>query len=210
MTFEEMLDQALAMLQRRGRLTYRTLQRQFQLDDETLTDLKDALIYAHPEVHDDAGRGLVWTGESSRASQRALAGLVRYYGDAGVLVLVRALLQREGRLSYRSLMRICGLDEAGLADLREDLLFQRLARAEEGRRRVWIGSAPPPGLAAVAADTATRATSTAPALAADSIPTEPPPDEPTLAPEPSRRALEAERRQVTVMFCDLVASTELS
>src|SRR2546428_13950727 len=115
MTFEEILDHALAMLQRRGRLTYRTLQRQFHLDDDARNDLKDALVYAHPEVHDDEGRGLVWTGASSRASQRALAGLVRYYGDAGVLVLVRALLQREGRLSYRSLTRICGLDEAGPA-----------------------------------------------------------------------------------------------
>jgi len=110
MSFEELLDHALAMLQRRGRLTYRTLQRQFHLDDDARNDLKDALVYAHPEVHDDEGRGLVWTGASSRASQRALAGLVRYYGDAGVLLLVRALLQREGRLSYRSLTRICGLD----------------------------------------------------------------------------------------------------
>ena len=33
MTFEEILDQAIAMLQRRGRVTYRTLKRQFQLDD---------------------------------------------------------------------------------------------------------------------------------------------------------------------------------
>ncbi len=33
MTFEEILDQAIAMLQRRGRLTYGTLKRQFQLDD---------------------------------------------------------------------------------------------------------------------------------------------------------------------------------
>src|SRR5215813_5106451 len=199
MTFEDVLDQALAMLQRRGRLTYRTLQRQFQLDDETLTDLKDALLYAHPEVHDDAGRGLAWTGESSRASQRALAGLVRYYGDAGVLVLVRALLQREGRLSYRSLTRICGLDEAGLADLREDLIFQRLARDEDGKGLVWIGSTPPPGMAAAAFDTVTHPASVAPPLAADSILTEPTPDGPTLAPEPSRRTLEAERRQVTVM-----------
>jgi tetratricopeptide (TPR) repeat protein len=62
MTFEEMLDHAIAMLQRRGRLTYGTLKRQFQLDDDALTDLKDALLYAHPEVCDDAGRGLVWTG----------------------------------------------------------------------------------------------------------------------------------------------------
>jgi hypothetical protein len=33
MTFEEVLDQAIAMLQRRGRLTYRTLKRQFHLDE---------------------------------------------------------------------------------------------------------------------------------------------------------------------------------
>jgi class 3 adenylate cyclase/tetratricopeptide (TPR) repeat protein len=61
MTFEEILDQAIAMLQRRGRLTYRTLQRQFQLDDDALNDLRDELLYAHPEVHDDAGRGLMWS-----------------------------------------------------------------------------------------------------------------------------------------------------
>jgi tetratricopeptide (TPR) repeat protein len=67
MTFEEVLDQALAMLQRRGRVTYRTLQRQFQLDEDALNDLKDALLYAHPEVHDDAGRGLVWTGAPDTA-----------------------------------------------------------------------------------------------------------------------------------------------
>jgi hypothetical protein len=44
MTFEEVLDQAIAMLQRRGRLTYGTLKRQFQLDDAALEDLKNELI----------------------------------------------------------------------------------------------------------------------------------------------------------------------
>ena len=66
MTFEEMLDQAIAMLQRRGRLTYSTLKRQFQLDDAALDDLKEQLLYAYPQVVDDAGRGLVWTGELRR------------------------------------------------------------------------------------------------------------------------------------------------
>ena len=65
MTFEEILDQAIAMLQRRGRLTYGALQRQFQLDDATLDDLKEQLLYAHPQVVDDAGRGLVWNGETA-------------------------------------------------------------------------------------------------------------------------------------------------
>ena len=62
MTFEEILDQALAMLQRRGRVTFRTLQLQFQLDNDYLAALKDELLYAHPEVAEDPGRGLVWTG----------------------------------------------------------------------------------------------------------------------------------------------------
>jgi class 3 adenylate cyclase/tetratricopeptide (TPR) repeat protein len=63
MTFEEILDQAIAMLQRRGRLTYSILKRQFQLDEDALNDLKDALLFAHPQVHDEAGRGLVWGGD---------------------------------------------------------------------------------------------------------------------------------------------------
>ena len=62
MTFEEMLDQALAMLQRRGRVSYRALQLQFKLDDDQLEALTDELLYAHPQVVDDAGRGLIWTG----------------------------------------------------------------------------------------------------------------------------------------------------
>jgi hypothetical protein len=45
MTFEEVLDQAMAMLRRRGRLTYRTLKLHFQLDDEHLEALGDELIY---------------------------------------------------------------------------------------------------------------------------------------------------------------------
>ena len=71
MTFEEVLDQAMAMLQRRGRMTYRTLQRQFQLDEAAVTDLRDELLYAHPEVRDDAGRGLVWTGDPGTAPPAA-------------------------------------------------------------------------------------------------------------------------------------------
>jgi class 3 adenylate cyclase/tetratricopeptide (TPR) repeat protein len=61
MTFEEMLDHAMAMLQRRGRVTYRALKLQFRLDDDHLEALKDEILYANPDVVDDDGRGLVWT-----------------------------------------------------------------------------------------------------------------------------------------------------
>jgi hypothetical protein len=64
MTFEEILDQAIAMLQRRRRATYSPLRLQFQLGDEQLAALKDELLYSQPHVVDDAGRGLVWTGDT--------------------------------------------------------------------------------------------------------------------------------------------------
>src|SRR6267154_6682258 len=68
MTFEEILDQALAMLQRRGRVTYRTLKLQFALDDEQVATLKDELLYSQLHVVDDAGRGLVWASDADMPS----------------------------------------------------------------------------------------------------------------------------------------------
>ena len=44
MDFVAIVDQAIALLRQRGRVTYRTLRRQFQLDDEILEDLKEELI----------------------------------------------------------------------------------------------------------------------------------------------------------------------
>jgi phage-related minor tail protein len=58
MGFYEILDQMVDLLRRRGRVTYRALQREFQLDEDAFNDLKDELLYAHPEVRDDAGQGL--------------------------------------------------------------------------------------------------------------------------------------------------------
>src|SRR6516165_3070882 len=73
MTFEEILDQAIAMLQRRGRVSYNTLKRQFQLDDAALEDLKEALLFAHPQIADEAGRGLIWPGDTASVAAPAPA-----------------------------------------------------------------------------------------------------------------------------------------
>jgi hypothetical protein len=62
MTFEEILDQAIAMLHRRGRLSYGTLKLQFHLDDDQLAVLKDELLYAQQVARDEDGRVLVWMG----------------------------------------------------------------------------------------------------------------------------------------------------
>src|SRR5262245_19684541 len=64
-TFEELLDQAIDMLRRRGRVTYRALKLQFQLDDDTLDVLKDELLYGQQLAVDEAGRVLVWAGPSA-------------------------------------------------------------------------------------------------------------------------------------------------
>ena len=63
MTFAEVLDQAIALLQRRGRLTYRTLKRQFQLDDAALEDLTVELITGQRLAVDEGGEVLVWSGD---------------------------------------------------------------------------------------------------------------------------------------------------
>jgi class 3 adenylate cyclase/tetratricopeptide (TPR) repeat protein len=64
MHFEEILDQAIAMLQRRGRVTYRALKRQFNLDDAFLEDLTVELIKGQRLARDEDGEVLVWTGDA--------------------------------------------------------------------------------------------------------------------------------------------------
>jgi class 3 adenylate cyclase len=70
-TFEELLDQAIALLQRRGRLTYRALKRQFNVDDDYLEDLKAELIQGQRLAMDEAGEVLVWTGGMASATAPA-------------------------------------------------------------------------------------------------------------------------------------------
>src|SRR5262245_37621043 len=71
MDFYAVLDQVVALLQRRGRVTYNALKLQFHLDDDQLAVLKDELLYAHPQVVEDAGRGLRWTYDTATAQTPA-------------------------------------------------------------------------------------------------------------------------------------------
>src|SRR5262249_18448596 len=85
-----------------------------------------------------------------------------------------------------------GLDDEQLAALREELLFTQPQVAEEaGRGLVWQekpeGGSVPPAIAPWGSSP-------------DNFP----------APSLERGASEAERRQLAVMFCDLVGSTALS
>jgi hypothetical protein len=56
-------------------VTYRTLKRQVELDDDVLEDLKEELIYGQRLAVDEDGRVLVWTGEASASEASAAAPL---------------------------------------------------------------------------------------------------------------------------------------
>ena len=53
MTFDEILSQVQALLQREQRVSYRGLKRRFALDDEYLEDLKEELIGAKDQRKND-------------------------------------------------------------------------------------------------------------------------------------------------------------
>ena len=59
----DVLDQIIDLLRQRKRLTYRLLKREFALDDETLEDLKDELVYGQQVARDEDDRVLVWIGD---------------------------------------------------------------------------------------------------------------------------------------------------
>jgi len=67
MDFYVMLDEIRALLQRRGRVTYRALKVQFHLDDEHLEALKEELIEAEQLAVDEQGKVLVWTSAPASA-----------------------------------------------------------------------------------------------------------------------------------------------
>jgi class 3 adenylate cyclase len=111
-----------------------------------------------------------------------------------VLAQILDVLKRQGRVSYGALKRRYDLDDAYLEDLKDELIkAQRLAIDEEGAVLVWVGehttASPPP-----------------PASPQPVIQEQQPAHEPPL----ESRSPEAERRQLTVMFCDVVNSTKLS
>src|SRR5215468_3833978 len=100
-----------------------------------------------------------------------------------VLVQVIDWLQQDKRLSYRALKRQFALDDDYLDDLKAELIeVRRVAVEEDGQVLVWTGDAGTP-------------------------PSSPSVSPPTpVSPTPP----EAERRQLTVLFCDMVDSTRLA
>ncbi len=154
MNFEEVLNQAIALIERQGRVSYRALARQFELDELYLEDLKTEIVDVLQLATDEGGKLLVWAGGAS--APRAV----------------------------------------------------NAASATEPPVAASTDSAPKSASSASSAPVAP----VAPAPIAASARAKPvaatPASTPMALVEPEGR--QAERRQLTLMFCDLVDSTTLS
>jgi class 3 adenylate cyclase len=120
------------------------------------------------------------------------------------------LLQERGRLSYRALKRQLALDEAGLDDLKFELIeVQGVAADHDGAILVWRG---PTATASPAAESGPdRAPAlTPPSARAGSPGAQAPAGAAEAAAGAGRDAAEAERRHLSVLFCDVVGSTPLA
>ncbi len=116
-----------------------------------------------------------------------------------ILDQVIALLQQRGKASYRALQLQFNLDDASLDVLKDELIkVHQLARDQDGEMLVWTGDT------AIAQAVASQPVQPTPQPAAQEQPA------PLVEPCPTAPPPDAERRQLTVMFCDLVDSTKLS
>jgi class 3 adenylate cyclase/predicted ATPase len=98
------------------------------------------------------------------------------------------LLQGSGRVSYRALKREFDLDDEILEDLKEELVgVLEVAVDKDGEMLIWARDAE-----------------------STSQPLRPPDARYVTTPTNESHTPDAERRQITVMFCDLVGSTALS
>ena len=150
-----------------------------------------------------------------------------------LLPAVMILLRHERRVTYRTLRYMFDIDDGLMSAIREELLLRQVAIDE--RNQVLVSTvAPaitaPPEAIQISQPAVTEITSGPSPDASDLPPLVSEPDRsphgPTaslevssanhsphgsvLVPEPMRNVPKAERRQLTVMFCDLVGSTDLS
>src|SRR5881398_3229454 len=117
-----------------------------------------------------------------------------------ILAQVFELLQREKRVSYRALKLRFDINDDYIEGIKDELIYaKKLAVDEENRVLVWTGNVE----------------GTIETLSQPDKTIQPPPSQDTPSVQPASpvmtsRTPEAERRQLTVMFCDLVDSTTLS
>ena len=142
MDFYEVLDQITDLLRQRGRVSYRALKRQYGLDDDYLEDLKVEIVKVQQLAIEQDGEMLVWTGDPAPPEPDVQRGTDAESQFHALLSDVVGGLQQEGRVTYRTLKFIFGLDDTLMEEIREELTLRRLAVDEEGKVLIWTGETP--------------------------------------------------------------------
>jgi TOMM system kinase/cyclase fusion protein len=116
-----------------------------------------------------------------------------------ILAQIIDLLKRQGRVSYRAIKRRFDIDDDYIEDLKEEILYVHPVIDDEGRGLIWTGDT------ASGHDVAAPSAQPTPQPAVQEQPSPEVTSRITASPPP-----DAERRQLTVVFCDLVESTKLA
>jgi class 3 adenylate cyclase/predicted ATPase len=128
MTFDEIVEEVRALLQRKGRVAYRALKRRFDLDDDYIEDLKAELIKADRLARDEDGEVLVWTGGTPVAhspapgtSPRPPISYTPSHLAARIMAEQAALEARNSTEGERKTITALFADLAGFTALTHDL-----------------------------------------------------------------------------------------
>jgi class 3 adenylate cyclase len=122
MDFVAVVDQVITLLRQRGRVTYRTLQRQFQLDADALADLLAELRYAYQDEVREEEQGVLWTGGARSTSPATAAPTVlapRTYTPA--YLAEKILTSRSALEGERKQVTVLFADLKGSTELIHDL-----------------------------------------------------------------------------------------
>src|SRR5215510_8861641 len=109
------------MLQRRGRVTYRMLKRQFDLDDEAFEDLRLELIKGQRLAGDEDGDVLVWIGDAAVAPSPALVPAPTPLGYTPPHLAEKILTSRSALEGERKQVTVLFADLKGSTELIHDL-----------------------------------------------------------------------------------------
>src|SRR5262249_37386201 len=120
-----------------------------------------------------------------------------------IVAQVRALLQQQGRLSYRIVQRQFALDDAALEDLKFELIdIQEVATDKDGKMLVWRGAEGTPSPVSTAPSPSQPPASYTPPHVAERIRAE-------QAALDARGVTDGERKTITALLADLKGSTAL-
>jgi hypothetical protein len=137
MKFYDVVNQVIAVLQREGRVSYRAVKLEFDLDGETLEALKEELIDIKELAVDKDGKMLVWTGGTPVPSSKFQVSSSTFQVKTSLGSNVQSL-ESEAEECFRKAIEVARRQQAKSLELRAVMslsrLWQRQGKKDEARQ----------------------------------------------------------------------------